>query len=106
MAHILLLKQFPESGPPLVWEMKKGVNYTSPAISGDRLVYLHRVGDKECVECLHPETTQRIFGEEGFEQAALAVAQGGHSLLYHKSDKLVLNIFGVPSDSRPANPCI
>ena len=58
MAHILLLKQFPESGPPLVWEMKKGVSYISPAISGDRLVYLHRVGDKECVECLHPETGQ------------------------------------------------
>ena len=51
-----LLKKFPESGPPLVWEMKKGTSYSSPAIAGDRLVYIHRVGDKERVECLHPET--------------------------------------------------
>ena len=49
--------------------------------------------------------TQRIFGEEGFEQAALTVAQGRH-LFRHKADKIVLNLFGVPSVSRPASPCI
>ena len=27
----------------------------TPAIAGDRLVYLHRVGDMERVECRHPE---------------------------------------------------
>ena len=42
--------------PPLVWEMPTGSGYASPAIQGDRLVYLHRVGDEEIVECLHPET--------------------------------------------------
>ena len=51
-----LLKEFPESGPPLVWEMKKGTGYSSPAIAGDRLVFIHRVGDMERVECRHPET--------------------------------------------------
>ena len=51
-----LLKNLPDDGPPLVWELKKGTSYTSPAIAGDRLVYLHRVGDVERVECLHPET--------------------------------------------------
>ena len=51
-----LLKDLPENGPPLVWELKKGTSYTSPAVAGDRLVYLHRVGDVERVECLHPET--------------------------------------------------
>jgi len=56
-----LLREFPESGPPLVWEMNKGTSYASPAISGDRLVYLHRVGDKERVECLHPETGERYW---------------------------------------------
>ena len=33
----------------------------------------------------HPRLVEvkRIFGEEGFEQAALAVAQSRHSQLYH-----------------------
>jgi hypothetical protein len=42
--------------PPLVWEFPKGTSYTSPAILGDRLVFVHRVGDEEIVECLHAET--------------------------------------------------
>ena len=42
--------------PPLVWELTKGAGYTSPAISGDRLVFLHRVANNETVECLHAET--------------------------------------------------
>ena len=39
-----LLKKLPAGGPPLVWEMRKGTGYSSPAVSGDRLVYFHRVG--------------------------------------------------------------
>jgi outer membrane protein assembly factor BamB len=42
--------------PPLVWEFVKGTGYTSPAIAGDRLVFLHRTGGEEIVECMHPET--------------------------------------------------
>jgi outer membrane protein assembly factor BamB len=42
--------------PPLVWEFPKGTSYTSPAIARDRLVFVHRVGDQEIVECLHRET--------------------------------------------------
>ena len=42
--------------PPLVWELNKGAGYTSPAIAGDRLFFLHRLGDEEVVECLHSET--------------------------------------------------
>ena len=42
--------------PPLVWELTKGTGYTSPAIAGQRLVFLHRLGNEEIVECLHAET--------------------------------------------------
>src|SRR5688572_29681171 len=42
--------------PPLIWEFPKGTGYTSPAIVGDKLVFLHRVANEEVVECLHPET--------------------------------------------------
>lgn len=44
---------------PLVWEFRKGTGYSSPAIQGSRLVYLHRLGNRELVECLHPETGAR-----------------------------------------------
>jgi len=37
---------------PLVWEFPKGTSYSSPAIAGDRLLYIHRVRDEEIVECL------------------------------------------------------
>jgi outer membrane protein assembly factor BamB len=42
--------------PPLLWEFSRGAGYTSPAVVGNRLLYLHRAGDEEIVECLHPET--------------------------------------------------
>src|ERR1043166_5832970 len=46
-----LLKKWPETGPALLWEFKKGGGYSSPSIAKDRLVFLHRVGDEEVVEC-------------------------------------------------------
>jgi outer membrane protein assembly factor BamB len=45
--------------PPLIWEFPKGTGYTSPAIAGDRLLFLHRVGENEVLDCLHPETGER-----------------------------------------------
>ena len=56
-----LAKSWPASGPPLVWEMERGSGYSSPAISDGKLIYLHRVGDEEIVECLDPETGKRFW---------------------------------------------
>ena len=42
--------------PPLVWELPKGSGYASPAVAGDRLLFIHRLADEEVVECLHVET--------------------------------------------------
>ena len=42
--------------PPLIWEFNKGTGYASPAVAGQRLVFLHRIANDEIVECLHPET--------------------------------------------------
>jgi len=56
-----LLRAWPKGGPKLVWEMKHGTGYSSPAISGDRLVFFHRVGNEERVECLHRETGERYW---------------------------------------------
>ncbi len=56
-----LAHSWPKGGPKLVWEMKKGTGYSSPAVSGDRLVMFHRVGNEERVECLHRETGDRYW---------------------------------------------
>ena len=53
-----LLKDFTGGEPKLLWALEKGTSYTSPAIQGEYLVYLHRAGNVERVECLHPETGQ------------------------------------------------
>ena len=52
---------WPASGPPLLWEMRRGVSYASPVVKGDRLVYIHRVGDKAHVECLQTTTGKRYW---------------------------------------------
>lgn len=51
-----LLKKWPAGGPALVWEMKKGTGYSSPAIMGNRLFYFHRGADQERVLCLQADT--------------------------------------------------
>ena len=45
--------------PPLVWEFAKGTGYASPAVAGNRLVFVHRLANDEVVECVHPETGAR-----------------------------------------------
>jgi outer membrane protein assembly factor BamB len=47
--------------PPLIWEFPKGTGYASPAVKDARLVYIHRLGDDEIVECLHPETGASLW---------------------------------------------
>jgi hypothetical protein len=56
-----LLHKFPSGGPSIVWEMKKGTGYSSPAVSGDRLVFMHRVGNREIVDCLNANTGERYW---------------------------------------------
>ncbi len=52
-AETRLRRQLP---PSLVWEFSRGAGYTSPAVAGERLLFLHRLGDEEIVECLHAES--------------------------------------------------
>ncbi len=56
-----LLNQFGPSGPNLVWELSKGTGYSSPALQGDHLVYMHRMGSEVVVECLQPETGEAYW---------------------------------------------
>lgn len=56
-----LLKKFPAGGPKLVWEIEKGSGFSAPAVSGERVVLFHRLGDEEVVECLHRETAEHYW---------------------------------------------
>jgi outer membrane protein assembly factor BamB len=56
-----LRTDFPEEGPPLLWEMERGQGFASPVIVGERLVYTHRVGDESVVDCLERETGERFW---------------------------------------------
>lgn len=51
-----LALDFGPQGPPLVWELPCGDGFSSPVVAGEHLVYMHRVGDEEVVECLDPGT--------------------------------------------------
>jgi outer membrane protein assembly factor BamB len=56
-----LIEKFPVGGPALVWEVKKGSGYSSPAVAEGRVLLLHRVGDNETVDCLEAETGKRFW---------------------------------------------
>ncbi|MCH7808127.1 MAG: PQQ-like beta-propeller repeat protein [Planctomycetes bacterium] len=56
-----LLKKFPADGLKLVWEIETGSGFSAPAVSGDRVVFFHRLGDEEIVECLHRETAEHYW---------------------------------------------
>lgn len=56
-----LLNELGKSGPPMVWEVKKGSGYAAPAVFKDRLVFFHRMGDEEVIECLQAETGRQFW---------------------------------------------
>lgn len=56
-----LLREWPEGGPTLLWEVEMGEGYTSPAVSGDFCVIFHALEGKETVECLNRETGKRYW---------------------------------------------
>ncbi len=56
-----LLDEWPEGGPPLVWEKDVGTGYSAPSVRGERLVYHHRIGREEIVQCVHAVTGRTIW---------------------------------------------
>jgi outer membrane protein assembly factor BamB len=56
-----LLKNWPDTGPPRLWDMKTGETYAAPVIVDGKLILFHRVGDEERVECFEPATPKNIW---------------------------------------------
>jgi outer membrane protein assembly factor BamB len=59
-----LLHDFSPAGPPLVWEVRKGEGYTSPAIAGGFAVIFHALDGKETIEVLDAETGRRFWSHQ------------------------------------------
>lgn len=56
-----LLKHWPIDGPALVWEMTTGSGYAAPVVQKDKLIFFHRIGDEEIVECMYAETGKHFW---------------------------------------------
>ena len=56
-----LLKEFPESGPAIVWSKEIGSGYSAPSIVGGTIVIFHRVGGEEIIESLAAETGDSMW---------------------------------------------
>jgi len=52
---------WPETGPPLVWEKPAGEGYSCPVIAGERMILLHRIDDWELATCLEAETGDMLW---------------------------------------------
>ncbi len=56
-----LLKSFDKKTPTILWEVKKGEGYASPAVVGDSVILFHRLGNEEIIERLNAENGQRFW---------------------------------------------
>jgi outer membrane protein assembly factor BamB len=56
-----LLKKWPKDGPKLLWEIRKGEGYASPAIKDGILILFHRMDEKEMIEAIDAEKGTPIW---------------------------------------------
>jgi outer membrane protein assembly factor BamB len=83
-----IAREFPKAGLKPAWELRKGESYTSPAVAGGRLVFFHRTGGEEVVECLEAESGRLFwqhrcatayrdrYGFNGGPRASPVIAEG------------------------------
>ncbi len=56
-----LAESWPADGPPIVWSKSIGVGYSAPSVRGNRLVFHHRQGREEIVECVQADTGEPVW---------------------------------------------
>lgn len=56
-----LLKDWPDTGPPRLWDRKTGQTYAAPVIIGGKLILFHRIANEESVECFDALTQKSIW---------------------------------------------
>lgn len=56
-----LRKAWPAEGPRVLWKKKVGEGYAAPSVRGNRLIFFHRLGDEELVECFAADTGAAVW---------------------------------------------
>jgi len=56
-----LLTDWPEDGPPLLWERPLGQGYGAVVVADGKLIIFHRVDDHEVIECVNPEDGNELI---------------------------------------------
>ncbi len=59
-----LLLEWPESGPPLLWQREIGAGFSMVSVADGRLFVFDRHGDRARLTCLHSETGEEIWQTE------------------------------------------
>ena len=52
---------FPETGPKVLWEVKRGKGHAGPVIADGKLVFIHQVDKNEQIRCLDAATGAAIW---------------------------------------------
>lgn len=53
--------EFPESGPPVLWEVERGRGHAGPVVAHGKLVFIHQVDENEEIRCLDAGTGEAIW---------------------------------------------
>jgi len=48
--------KWPQNGPPVLWKKKAGQGFSGPSVASGKLIFFHRLDDKEVIECLDAES--------------------------------------------------
>ncbi|HVY69036.1 MAG TPA: PQQ-binding-like beta-propeller repeat protein, partial [Verrucomicrobiae bacterium] len=56
-----LLEKWGGNGPPVVWSKTIGTGYGAPSVRGGKLVFHHRLGNEEIIECLEAGTGKPVW---------------------------------------------
>jgi outer membrane protein assembly factor BamB len=56
-----ILKPWPKTGPPIVWQRPIGIGYSMPSISRGRLFLFHRIRNHCRLECWKAETAEPLW---------------------------------------------
>lgn len=56
-----LADTWPKEGPVVLWQKKAGSGWAGPVASGGKVIFFHRLGDQEVVECLDAQTGKELW---------------------------------------------
>ena len=52
---------FPETGPPVLWEVERGRGHAGPVVADGKLVFIHQVDESEEIRCLDAATGEELW---------------------------------------------